>query len=140
MLYVDTSILLAFYRAEAESDRAQRLLSSLEQPALISSLTEVEFASALARWVRTKDIRDADASRIHAAFQTDVDEGCYQSIPLAISHYRQATVWLLTRKSSIRTLDALHLACAAKRQAALASFDKTMRAAARVFGVAVHDF
>lgn len=140
MIYADTSVLLAFYRPEAGSKRAQAFFSNLKQPALISSLTEVEFASALARWVRTGEVREADANRIHTAFQADIDGGCYQIMPLAAVHYRQAVVWLLARKSPIRALDALHLACAARHQVAIASFDKLMRAAAIVLGVGVHDF
>lgn len=140
MVYVDTSVILSFYRPEAQSGRAQTLLNALDEPALISSLTEVEFASALGRWVRTSEVRDADASRIHAAFQTDIEDGCYQRIPLTVAHYRQAVIWLLARKSAIRTLDALHLACAAKRQAPLATFDKVMRSAAGELGVAIHRF
>jgi predicted nucleic acid-binding protein len=140
MCYVDTSVVLAFYRAEAESSRAQALLDGLKQPALISSLTEVEFVSALARWVRTAEIHEADANRLHAAFQSDLDNGCYQVIALTSAHYHQAIIWLLARRSALRTLDALHLACAAKRQAPLATFDKTMQSAAVAFGVAVQRF
>lgn len=138
MFYVDTSVVLAFYRAEPESARAQKLLLSLKEPAFISSLTEVEVASALARWVRTGEITDADASRVHAAFQTDIDEGCYRVFPLTAAYYRQAVIWLLARKSPLRTLDALHLACAAKRQLPLATFDKVLLSAAATLGVATH--
>jgi predicted nucleic acid-binding protein len=140
MCYVDTSVILAFHRAETASGRAQALLDGLKGPALISSLTEVEFASALARWVRTAEVREADASRLHAAFQSDLDNGCYQVIALTAAHYRQATVWLLARRAALRTLDALHLACAAKRQVPLATFDRSMQSAAAAFGVAVQRF
>lgn len=52
MLYFDTSALLPYYRREHASERVQALLLSQSQPVLISHLTEVEVASALARWVR----------------------------------------------------------------------------------------
>lgn len=138
MVYADTSVVLAYYRSEAASARAQKFFIGLKEPALISSLTEVEVASALARWVRNRDISEADANRIYTAFRSDLDTGCYSMAPLRQAHYRQATTWLLSRKSSLRTLDALHLACAATHQASLASFDKAMRSAAAVFGVIVH--
>ncbi|MGH8402591.1 MAG: type II toxin-antitoxin system VapC family toxin [Gammaproteobacteria bacterium] len=137
MVYADTSVVLSFYRAEPESRRAQKFLGSLKEPACISLLTETEFASALARWVRMRAISDADANRIHAAFQTDIDEGCYHVIPLTTAHYRQATAWLLSRKSPLRVLDALHLACAAKREIPLATFDRTLMSAAAQFGVSL---
>jgi predicted nucleic acid-binding protein len=53
MLYFDTSALLPYYRQEQASEQVQALLSVQRQPVLISHLTEVEVASALARWVRT---------------------------------------------------------------------------------------
>lgn len=140
MIYADTSVILAFYRPEAASVRAQAFFGSLKGPALISSLTEVEFASALARWVRVNEISDADATRIHAAFLSDMDDGCYQIIPLTGAHYHQATAWLLSRKSSLRTLDALHLVCAAKREVPLATFDRSLTSAAVKLGVRLHNF
>ena len=140
MIYADTSVILAFYRPEAASGRAQAFFGSLKQPALISSLTAVEFASALARWVRVNEISDADATRIYAAFLGDIDDGCYQIIPLVSAHYHQATAWLLSRKSALRTLDALHLACAAKREVPLATFDRSLLSAAARCGVRLHKF
>ena len=140
MVYADTSVVLALYRPETSSARAQAFFSNLREPALISSLTETEVASALAKWVRNRDISEADAHRIYAAFRDDMDEGCYSVVPISQTHYRQANTWLLSRKSSLGTLDALHLACAAKHQAPMASFDKSMRSAAAAFGVMVHDF
>ncbi|MHB8424922.1 MAG: type II toxin-antitoxin system VapC family toxin [Gammaproteobacteria bacterium] len=138
MFYVDTSVVLAFYRAEAQSDRAQRFLRGLKEPALISNLTEIEVASALGRWVRMEEISDADASRIHAAFESDIEQQYYRRVPLTTAHYRQATLWLLTRRTALRALDALHLACAARLQIQLATFDTSLSSAAATFGIGVH--
>ncbi len=52
MIYFDTSAVLPYYREEQASNWIQALLESQTRPVLISHLTEVEFASALARWVR----------------------------------------------------------------------------------------
>lgn len=52
MIYLDTSALLPYYRPEALSEVIQDLLMAVEEPAFITDLTKVEFASALARWVR----------------------------------------------------------------------------------------
>ncbi len=138
MFFVDTSVVLAFYRAEARSARAQRFLRGLKEPALISNLTEIEVASALGRWVRMEEISDADASRIHAVFESDIEEQCYRRVPLTTGHYRQARSWLLTRKTALRALDALHLACAARLQVPLVTLDASLASAAATFGIAVH--
>ena len=92
MIYFDTSALLPYYRQEAASRAVQQLLQSQTQPVLISDLTRVEVARALAR------------------------------------------------TAALRTLDALHLACAAAGDAALVTLDDSLRAAAVSLGIRVHEF
>jgi hypothetical protein len=46
MVYIDTSVLVAYYRPERLSEKAEELLMGFVRPA-ISSLTEVEFFSAV---------------------------------------------------------------------------------------------
>lgn len=59
MLYFDTSALLPYYRAEDVSDQVQALLGRQTEPVLISRLTVVEVASALARWVRMEELTES---------------------------------------------------------------------------------
>ena len=56
MIYIDTSVLVACYCPEPLSERAQRALAQEDERA-ISSLVELEFVSALARKVRTHEMR-----------------------------------------------------------------------------------
>ncbi|MEX1198169.1 MAG: type II toxin-antitoxin system VapC family toxin [Pseudohongiellaceae bacterium] len=135
MLYFDTSALLPYYRNEAASEHVQALLSTQVQPVLISHLTEVEVASALARWVRTGELTEPEANRIESAFQEDLDQGRFARCPIELAHYQRAIHWISTRKTSLRTLDALHLACAAHRQACLISEDAALIDAAGFFGL-----
>jgi len=134
-LYFDTSALLPYYREEALSDKAQSLLQSAAGRVVISDLVEVEIASALARWVRTKEFSEADAMMLQNAFTDDMKRGCFEKIALSHRHFRQARDWLLARKTPLRTLDALHLACARERSAEMVTGDRLLAKGAEVLGI-----
>ena len=53
MRYLDTSVVAAYYIPEKKSAKVEKFLSGLDTAA-ISSLTEVEFHSAVARRVRMR--------------------------------------------------------------------------------------
>lgn len=135
MLYLDTSALLPYYRQEQASERVQTLLLAQSQPVLISHLTEVEVASALARWVRMEELSEQDANRIESAFGDDVRQGRFSRCSVDIAHYQRAIHWIGMRKTSLRTLDALHLACAEYYQACLITEDDALLNAAIFFGL-----
>lgn len=67
MYYIDTSVLVAYYYPEALSDSVQSFLREQVQPA-VSTLTEVEFFSAIANKVRTGDLDRRDGNRILSKF------------------------------------------------------------------------
>lgn len=134
-LYFDTSALMPYYREEASSSRVQALLQRQHKPVLISHLTQVEFASALARWVRSEELSEQQANRVETAFYEDISEGRFQVLSLTPNHYARAAHWLLTRRTAMRTLDALHLACAAAHETTLVSLDETQCRAAGHFGL-----
>ncbi len=135
MLYFDTSALLPYYRQEPASERAQSLLLAQTQPVLISHLTEVEVASALARWVRMNELTEPQANRIESAFHDDVSNGRFVRCPIEIAHFQRAVYWVGMRKTGLRTLDALHLACAEYHSARLISGDDALLSAAAFFGI-----
>lgn len=135
MLYLDTSALLPYYRQEAGSEAVQSLLSHQEHPVLISQLTEVEVASALARWVRTGELSEPQANRMESAFLEDVSVGRFVVCRIETSHYQRAGHWLLARKTALRTLDTLHLACAEAHHAVLITQDEALMKAALHFGL-----
>ncbi len=109
--YLDTSALLPYYREESASRAVQEILLSLKPPIFISDLTRVEFTSAVSRWVRMDELTDEQAGLIEKTFIKDIDSGLYSQCSIMNSHYRQAERWLSGRHTSLRTLDALHLAC-----------------------------
>ena len=88
--YLDTSALLPYYREEKTSLAIQNFLSSLRVPVGISDLTGLEFASALSRWVRMKEITDAQASLVENAFAEDTRSGLFRRLSITTKHYLQA--------------------------------------------------
>ncbi len=137
MLYLDTSALLPFYREEATSAAVERLLLAQREPVLLSRLGELEVASALARWVRLRELGEAHANQVANAFREDLRAGRFRLLELEPGDYFRACDWLLARKTPLRVLDALHLACALRHEAELVTADLVMARAARHFGLGV---
>lgn len=134
MDYYDTSALLPYYRPEPLSEKVQALLMEGE-PVAISMLVDVEIASALSRLVRMGEFSDQDAAKVQNAFAADVEKGCFHYLAVDVAAFQQAGRWLLERKTVLRTLDALHLSCAALTEARFITADRALAAAAQTHGV-----
>lgn len=136
MFYADTSAILPFYRSEGKSAAIEELFLTQREPLVISDLVRVEFASALARWVRMEELDETQANRIESAFHEDVRVGRFRVTATDPSVYERAMHWLLTRRTSLRTLDALHLACAEANQTPLLTLDQSLKNSAEFLGIA----
>ena len=137
-LYFDTSALLPYYREELLSKKVESFLQSVNPPIFISDLTRVEFVSAISRWVRMGEITESQANLVENTFFKDVRSGLFLCLALKESHYRQAEKWLSGRKTSLRTLDALHLACVLFSGAKMVTCDTTLSNAASILGIPTH--
>jgi predicted nucleic acid-binding protein len=138
-VYLDTSALLPYYRSEPRSDAVEAYLRARRERVHISDLTLVEVASALSRWVRHGELTEAMALTIERALDADVEAGRLAVQPLTHAHMRLAQRWLLGRQVGLRTLDALHLACAAHLDAQLATLDRELAREAAALGIATLD-
>lgn len=127
---------MAYYCPEPLSARADRLLSAQREPT-ISGLTEVEFASALARKTRLRAISRNDADRILARFDAHLQAHLYRRVTVERRHFDLAFRWLAERRAPLRALDALHLASAAAHELEIVTADAPMARAARVLGIRV---
>ena len=134
MTYIDTSVLAAYYCPEPLSDLAQRALHQEDQRA-ISWLVETEFVSALARKVRTREMRAAEGHRVLALFQSHLEQGIYARLTLEPAHFAKAREWLATFTVPLHTLDALHLAVAALQGCPLLTADVGLAKACTRVGV-----
>ncbi len=135
MVYLDTSVLLPYYRPEAISDAVQAFLGALAEPVSISWLTEIEVSSALARWVRMGECTEEEAAAVEALFDEDLEAQLYRRLPLASQHFLQARRWLRRRTTGLRVLDALHLAVAQRSGSELVTADRVLVSAAKQLDV-----
>lgn len=140
MLYFDTSALLPYYRTESDSDVIQSLLAAQNTPVLISQLAQVEFASALARWVRMGELSEPQANLVEHAFHEDLVSERFLVQPVEMAHFERALHWLANRNTALRTLDALQLACAERPNTILVTLDTVMRASANYLGLRTYRF
>jgi predicted nucleic acid-binding protein len=135
LYYLDTSALVPFYRSEPQSEAVEAFLLAADRSVLLSALTEVEFASALSRWVRMKELTESQAALAANSYLEDVLSGRYQRLPMAPEVFPRARDLLLSRRLALRTLDALHLACSIEAAATLVTCDGNLSDAAAAFEV-----
>jgi predicted nucleic acid-binding protein len=133
--YFDTSAILPYYREETLSNQVQEFLLSINPPVAISHLTEVEFASALSRLTRMKELDDAQAGIIEQAFSSDRKVGLFKHISFTTAHFNQAVKWLSLRNTALRTLDTLHLAVSNQGNLKIVTCDTILAQAAGKLGV-----
>ena len=132
--FLDTSILASYYCPEPRSKHAQQVLSGIEN-ASISPLVEIEFYCVIARKVRANEIDIPFARRILVEFRRHLSESRFHIIPIKAGEYTLAGQWIGGFTSSLRSVDALHLAAASNNDLTLLTADKILAAAARRFDV-----
>lgn len=129
-VYVDTSVLVAYYVPEPLSARAEAVLVRVRQPA-ISVLTEVEFASAVSQKARSREIGRESARIVLQRFREHVTGGLFRVVAIEAGHFRQAYTWLAAMNTPLRSLDALHVALAVSESLPIVTSDVKLARAAR---------
>ncbi|MBS3809700.1 MAG: type II toxin-antitoxin system VapC family toxin [Desulfobacterales bacterium] len=137
MCYLDTSVLAAYYCPEPLSHKIQTFLGQ-QNKLVISSLTEVEFFSAVSRKVRMGEIEKPDGNRILAKFTAHAETGIFTMISVENKHWRLARGWISLFSTPLKTLDALHLAIASAENLQLVTSDKPLYQAAASLDVNVY--
>lgn len=136
MLYLDTSVLVAFYIPEPKSDKVQKFLASAGKVA-ISPLIEVEFHSAISRRVRMKEISREAGQQVISQFQLHVRGHVFYMQSLMQREYELARDWIGKFQTPLRTLDALHLAVAFSNKLELVTNDSLFTKSAQKLGIKV---
>lgn len=102
---------------------------------VISQLVELELHSAIALKVRSREFDTATAHRVVSLFRIHLSDGYFRMVSIDAHEYDLARNWIGDFSSSLRTLDALHLATAFTNDLSLLTTDKGLARAARHFGV-----
>lgn len=136
MFYVDTSVIVAYYCPEALSRNAETFITTHVRPA-ISNLTELELFSAISRKIRDGSMDHKDGNRVIAKFLAHLDGLFYARILIELHHYRLARDYIGQFTTSLRSLDAIHLAIASSEGATLVTADEGFARSAESFAVDV---
>ncbi len=134
MAYLDTSILGSYYCPEGLSAAVNRVMGELDDAA-ISPLVEVEFCSLVALKLRMGEMTRPAAQRALALFRQHLADGYYDVLEIGPREYDTARAWLSSFHTTLRTLDALHLACAFVHGECFWTSDKPLARAAKVLSV-----
>jgi hypothetical protein len=122
MVYLDTSVLVAYYCPETLSRQVQDLIGKQIKPSL-SSLTEVEFFSAVSKKVRSNELSGTDGNRILAKFVSHLNADLFNLIPVENHHWQIARGWIGLFTAPLQTLEALHLAVSSDKALQLVTSD-----------------
>ena len=112
LVYLDTSVVVAYYVPEPTSSRVQALYAASDHP-VISELVDVEVIAALSLRCRTGDLERRMARSIVTLFDEHLDAGLYGRLHLQSDHYRWARDVIARFDLPLKSPDALHLSAAA---------------------------
>jgi uncharacterized protein len=134
MAYLDTSVLGSYYCLETLSAAIKHALTSVSDP-VISALSEVEFTSLLSLKVRIGDLDHAAADQTRRLFRKHKSQQLFRVADLTDRELVTATSWLARFNTSLRALDALHLAIASSDRQPIWTTDKPLATTARALGI-----
>ncbi|URW74390.1 type II toxin-antitoxin system VapC family toxin [Sphingomonas donggukensis] len=132
-LYLDASVIIAMHVQEQSTAAAWDVTAPDGMTVVVSDFGMGEAASALARHVRTRLFTPAQAD----AAWSDVDLWCSRmarSVDVTATDVALATQFVLRYELKLRLPDAVHLACAIRLDAALATLDLRLFDAAESLG------
>jgi predicted nucleic acid-binding protein len=134
--YLDASFLVALLTAEPFSERADDFLERHPAPLIVSDFAAAEFASAIARRVRSRESSREDAVQDLSDFDLWTARSTTY-VELVATDIARAASFLRRLDLPLRTPDAIHIAIAKRIDATLVTFDRGMTASARALGTTV---
>lgn len=134
--YLDASVLVALFTQDALTARGEAFLRAHLPVLIVSEFASAEFASALARRVRTGEIAAENARIAFSNFDVWTGRATRREETRA-ADIAAAEAFLRRLDLNLRTADAVNIAIAQRVEATLATFDEKMAASARALGTAV---
>jgi hypothetical protein len=135
-VYFDASVIVSLFAQDGNSALAARKAAQLADTAVVSDLGGAEFASAIAKRVRMKDLTAKEAAAAFTAF--DIWSATRaERVELTPQDVAACAALLRRLDSPVRTPDALHIAIVRRIGARLFTFDAKMKACARKEGIGI---
>ncbi len=136
-VYFDASVIVALLvRDDDFNSRAETFVRSRKPLPVISDFAAVEFASAISKRVRMRDLTPGEARTAFQTLDTWIS-GPVTSATVSSGDLAMAAASLRCVDLSLRAADAINIAIAKRLGIELATFDTKMAAAARRLGVKV---
>jgi uncharacterized protein len=135
-VYLDASVLVALFTTDPHSVRADSFLQSYVVMPIVSDFASAEFASAVARRVRTRDLTRSEARAAFLSFDAWTAQAT-RRVQVGSGDVTTAEMFLRQLDLTLQTPDALNLAITQRLEASLATFDKTMATCARILRIPV---
>ncbi len=133
-MYLDTSVIVAYYLPEEKSEKVQNLFTTNSE-LTISEFGQLEFYSALSIRVRTNSLLETDARRIIDIFNKHLYNSYYLNKSLNSKHYNRAANYIMALNLPLKAPDALHLAFAASQGLKIITIDKQLANNASKLGI-----
>jgi predicted nucleic acid-binding protein len=138
LIYLDTSMVVSLYCLDANSAAATKLLSTIKDKLLITTLVELEAINAFGLKEFRQEITRSQAEASHLNFDRAVRSGVFQIRELPESAFARGSQLSrkLTPQLGTRTADLLHVAAALELGASgFFSFDQQQRRMAEATGL-----
>jgi uncharacterized protein len=135
-VYLDASVIVSLLTDDAFFGRADAFFRQQSASLLLSDFAAAEFASVVARSVRTRQIDEDKARILFSDFDAIRSRGT-ETIETSSADIRVAEGILRRLDLPLRAPDALHITIAQRIGAELATFDDKMAASARALGLAL---
>jgi predicted nucleic acid-binding protein len=137
-VYLDASVLVALLTNDPFTARAEAFIRANTPVLIVSDFASAEFASAIARRVRTGEITLDDGRIVFSTFDAWTARAARREQTKAADV--AATAAFLRRFDlNLRTADALNIAIAQRLGATLVTFDVKMAASARMLGMVTEE-
>jgi predicted nucleic acid-binding protein len=133
-LYFDTSILVSLFMPDTLSARLDSSFRSSADIPVVSDFAAAEFASAVARRVRMRELGKDDARTIFFAFDTWTGQ-FGPPAEIRTADIVAAAGFVRRLDLNLRAPDAINIAMAQRLELSLATFDEKMLVAAQRLGV-----
>jgi len=137
---VDAGFLFSLYVLDANSAAASAKMKRAALPLLLTDVGKIEILNAVGLRLFRKDLRPAEAMKVHGLFREDIEQGVVLIVPLPAAAYQQAEQIARTHTPLLgtRTLDVLHVAGALVLKAdAFYTLDKKQARLAAALGLRV---
>jgi uncharacterized protein len=136
-IYLDTSVLVAFFAKEATAGKIMALLDdgTSVRPA-ISDWNKTEFAAAISFKLNSGTLQSDERYNILTDFHRATQD-LYEVISVTTEDFTRAATFANQAELRLRGGDALHLSIAAGRSLSILTLDKRMIVAANTLGIGV---